>query len=115
MASGAASGVPSSPTGWAVWNCSSRSAASSRRPTDMRRFALPGVALLMAALLLRSTPAGAPPVVNDGHGDYVYVPAGAFRMGDNFGDGDPRERPVHLVELDRSEERRVGKESRSRW
>jgi formylglycine-generating enzyme required for sulfatase activity len=39
-------------------------------------------------------------VVNDGHGDYVYVPAGAFRMGDNFGDGDPRERPVHVVELD---------------
>ncbi len=39
-------------------------------------------------------------VVNDGHGDYVYVPAGAFRMGDNAGDGDPRERPVHVVELD---------------
>ena len=44
--------------------------------------------------------AALPPVVNDGHGDYVYVPAGAFRMGDNFGDGDPRERPVHVVELD---------------
>ena len=48
------------------------------------------------------TPASAPaaPVVNDGYGDYVYVPAGAFRMGDNFGDGESRERPVHLVELD---------------
>jgi formylglycine-generating enzyme required for sulfatase activity len=42
-------------------------------------------------------PAG---VVNDGHGDYVFVPAGAFRMGDSTGEGDPRERPVHVVELD---------------
>ena len=39
-------------------------------------------------------------VVNDGHGDYVLVPAGAFKMGDNFGDGEARERPVHVVELD---------------
>ena len=39
-------------------------------------------------------------VVNDGHGDYVFVPAGAFKMGDNFGDGEARERPVHVVELD---------------
>jgi formylglycine-generating enzyme required for sulfatase activity len=42
----------------------------------------------------------APKVVTDGHGDYVYVPAGPFRMGDSFGDGESRERPVHLVELD---------------
>jgi formylglycine-generating enzyme required for sulfatase activity len=39
-------------------------------------------------------------MVNDGHGDYVYVPAGPFKMGDNFGDGESRERPVHVVELD---------------
>jgi formylglycine-generating enzyme required for sulfatase activity len=39
-------------------------------------------------------------IVNDGYGDYVYVPAGPFLMGDNFGDGDRRERPVHEVELD---------------
>ena len=39
-------------------------------------------------------------VVNDGHGDYLVVPAGSFRMGDNTGDGDPRERPVHVVDLD---------------
>ena len=39
-------------------------------------------------------------VVNDGYGDYVYVPAGAFKMGDNFGDGEARERPAHTVELD---------------
>jgi formylglycine-generating enzyme required for sulfatase activity len=43
---------------------------------------------------------GAPPVVNDGYGDLVYVPAGAFKMGDNFGDGLPRERPVHTVDVD---------------
>ncbi|HTS26228.1 MAG TPA: formylglycine-generating enzyme family protein [Bryobacteraceae bacterium] len=54
--------------------------------------------LALASALLSAPPA--PAVVNDGHGDYVYVPAGAFRMGDNFGDGDPRERPVHTVELD---------------
>jgi formylglycine-generating enzyme required for sulfatase activity len=39
-------------------------------------------------------------VVNDGHGDFLYVPAGPFKMGDNFGDGLPRERPVHTVDLD---------------
>ena len=41
-----------------------------------------------------------PATVTDGYGDYLHVPAGAFRMGDNFSDGDPRERPVHVVELD---------------
>lgn len=66
----------------------------------MRLFAsLTPIALLAAAAALSSPPA-APTTVNDGHGDYVYVPAGAFRMGDNFGDGDARERPVHTVELD---------------
>ncbi len=43
---------------------------------------------------------GMPKVVNDGHGDYLLVPAGSFKMGDNFGDGLPRERPVHTVDLD---------------
>jgi sulfatase modifying factor 1 len=38
--------------------------------------------------------------INDGHGDYVYVPAGAFAMGDHIGDGLSRERPAHVVELD---------------
>src|ERR1700756_3078025 len=38
--------------------------------------------------------------VNDSYGDYVFVPAGAFKMGDNIGDGEARERPVHVVELD---------------
>lgn len=41
-----------------------------------------------------------PKTVNDGYGDFLLVPAGPFKMGDNFGDGDPRERPVHTVDLD---------------
>jgi formylglycine-generating enzyme required for sulfatase activity len=67
---------------------------------------LPRLAAAGALFLLwvsggsRPTSASPPAVVNDGHGDYVYVPAGAFRMGDNFGDGESRERPVHVVELD---------------
>ena len=52
---------------------------------------------LIAIQGLRSAP---PSAVNDGYGELVLVPAGAFRMGDNFGDGEPRERPVHVVELD---------------
>jgi formylglycine-generating enzyme required for sulfatase activity len=46
------------------------------------------------------TPRSAAAPVNDGHGDYVFVPAGAFRMGDTTGDGWARERPAHVVELD---------------
>lgn len=38
--------------------------------------------------------------VNDGYGELVLVPAGPFKMGDNFGDGESRERPVHTVDLD---------------
>jgi sulfatase modifying factor 1 len=44
--------------------------------------------------------AALPRTVNDGYGDYVLVPAGPFRMGDNIGEGDGRERPVHVVDLD---------------
>src|SRR5258706_1402123 len=44
--------------------------------------------------------AAAPPFADDGYGELVLVPAGVFRMGDNFGDGESRERPVHVVELD---------------
>jgi formylglycine-generating enzyme required for sulfatase activity len=60
---------------------------------------VPAVALTLSAAPQRSGSPAMPPV-NDGHGDYVYVPAGAFRMGDTFGDGEPRERPAHVVELD---------------
>jgi formylglycine-generating enzyme required for sulfatase activity len=59
-----------------------------------------GLASAAAAAVLLSAPAGPPPSVNDGYGDYVFVPAGAFKMGDNYGDGEARERPVHTVELD---------------
>jgi formylglycine-generating enzyme required for sulfatase activity len=61
------------------------------------------LALLAAGasvVVLRSAPAGTAAPVNDGYGDYVYVPSGPFKMGDNFAEGDARERPVHTVELD---------------
>src|SRR4051812_32834846 len=44
--------------------------------------------------------ADTPKTVNEGFGELVFVPAGAFTMGDNFGDGESRERPAHRVELD---------------
>jgi formylglycine-generating enzyme required for sulfatase activity len=62
----------------------------------MRRSILPAVAAGLIAYLLLA----ASPVVNDGYGDYLLVPAGAFQMGDNFNEGDARELPVHTVELD---------------
>jgi formylglycine-generating enzyme required for sulfatase activity len=57
------------------------------------------VAAVGALSLLAAANLTQPPV-NDGYGDFVYVSAGPFKMGDNFGDGLPRERPVHTVELD---------------
>ena len=63
--------------------------------------AVAGLSFVFFAGTSQSAPgAPAPKVVNDGHGDYLYVPAGSFKMGDNFGDGMPRERPVHTVTLD---------------
>jgi len=56
--------------------------------------------LPLATAVLLSAPAGPPQSVNDGYGDFVLVPAGPFKMGDNFGDGEARERPVHTVDLD---------------
>ena len=56
--------------------------------------------VLVSVNASRTAPPATPPVVNDGHGDYVYVAAGPFHMGDNFGDGEARERPVHVVDLD---------------
>jgi formylglycine-generating enzyme required for sulfatase activity len=55
---------------------------------------------LAGLVLLLTASAGPPTMLNDGHGDYVFVPGGPFKMGDNFGDGLPRERPVHVVDLD---------------
>ena len=58
-------------------------------------------ALMLVPSLRSATPrSAAPAVADDGYGELVLVPASAFRMGDNFGDGESRERPVHLVELD---------------
>ena len=65
----------------------------------MKSLAFPAAAIgtLFAMFTASAQPAK---VVTDGHGDYVHVPAGAFRMGDVSGDGDSRERPAHVVELD---------------
>ena len=67
----------------------------------MRRLGFLAAVLPFAVLLATPLAQGrAPATVNDGYGDFMYVPAGTFRMGDNFGDGMPRERPVHIVDLD---------------
>jgi formylglycine-generating enzyme required for sulfatase activity len=39
-------------------------------------------------------------LIDNGYGELVFIPAGTFKMGDNFGDGESRERPVHEVYLD---------------
>ncbi len=56
--------------------------------------------LLLAIIVVAALAATGPAIVNDGFGDCVLVPAGSFRMGDNFNEGNARERPVHVVELD---------------
>jgi formylglycine-generating enzyme required for sulfatase activity len=58
---------------------------------------LVAVAVIVSAAMAASQSAK---TINDGFGDLVHVPAGAFRMGDNVGNGEARERPVHTVELD---------------
>jgi formylglycine-generating enzyme required for sulfatase activity len=55
------------------------------------------VATAAPASTPRATPA-AVAGINDGYGDYVLVPAGEFRMGDDAQLA--RERPAHMVELD---------------
>ncbi len=54
----------------------------------------------MNSLALLLFAAALAPTVNDGYVDLVLVGAGPFKMGDNFGDGEARERPVHTVDLD---------------
>ena len=65
----------------------------------MERIAFPAAAFATVFVVIAASAQPAK-IVNDGHGDYLYVPPGAFQMGDSFGDGDARERPVHTVELD---------------
>ncbi len=48
----------------------------------------------------RAAKAPSPRTLNDGYGDYVYVPAGTFRMGDDSKDALAREKPAHVVDLD---------------
>lgn len=55
---------------------------------------------LLLLLAASAFAADAPKVINEGYGDFLIVPAGPFKMGDNFGDGESRERPVHTVDLD---------------
>ena len=55
---------------------------------------------LLLLLAVSAFAADAPKVINEGYGDFLIVPAGSFKMGDNFGDGESRERPVHQVYLD---------------
>jgi formylglycine-generating enzyme required for sulfatase activity len=62
----------------------------------MRRLGL--IATASLAALLYTAPASK--TVDDGYGELVYVPAGSFTMGNNAGDGQSRELPVHKVELD---------------
>ena len=61
-----------------------------------------GKAICGAALIcaLWSTAAENTAKVDDGFGELVLVAGGPFRMGDNFGDGEERERPVHTVDVD---------------
>ena len=54
----------------------------------------------LTSLICFAVFAATPPHIDDGYGDYVLVPAGSFKMGDNFNEGDARERPVHTVTLD---------------
>lgn len=56
-----------------------------------------GILLLAMALLPGYS---ADKSVNDGFGEMLLVPAGAFKMGDNFNEGETRERPVHTVDVD---------------
>jgi formylglycine-generating enzyme required for sulfatase activity len=62
--------------------------------------AIAALIVLLNAGISTSAGAAGPKTVNDGYGDFVFVPSGSFRMGDNFGDGESRERPVHVVDLD---------------
>ena len=71
-----------------------------------RRFLLITTAVAASALVFatlaaetRQTAPQNAKTIDDGYGEFVYVPAGAFRMGDNLGEGESRERPVHTVDL----------------
>ena len=66
------------------------------------RLRFPAATLAAIALAGAASLAGqaAPKTIDDGYGELVLVPAGPFTMGDTFNDGDARERPAHVVEVD---------------
>lgn len=55
--------------------------------------------ILIISVIYHSS-ADTQPVINNGFGDYLLVPAGEFLMGDNFNEGETWELPVHPVYLD---------------
>ena len=60
-----------------------------------------GAASQAAALVALPSKKAAPvATVNDGYGDYVSVPAGTSKMGDDSQDGWAREKPAHVAYLD---------------
>jgi formylglycine-generating enzyme required for sulfatase activity len=69
-----------------------------RRTLTMAAMVLP--LLSLAPLAAIRAEQASPRTLNDGYGEMLLVPAGAFQMGDSFGDGESRERPVHTVDLD---------------
>lgn len=66
----------------------------------MRRLLFTIALTLAVAPLVVAAARQQPRMVNDGYGDYVLVPSGTFRMGDNHNEGWARERPVHAVHVD---------------
>jgi formylglycine-generating enzyme required for sulfatase activity len=61
---------------------------------------LPATEAARAVPTRTALPAKTAPPINDGYGDYVFVPAGAFKMGDGSKEGLPREKPEHVVDVD---------------
>ena len=58
------------------------------------------VSFITILSFLFTSPILAQTIINDGYGDYLFVPAGEFLMGDNFNEGEVCELPVHTVYLD---------------
>jgi len=66
----------------------------------MKRIFLQGLVFSLILVFSLYIYCGHRKILNDGYGDYVFIPAGSFEMGDNFNEGRSDERPVHTVYLD---------------
>jgi len=66
----------------------------------MKRIFLQMLGVILILFLSLFICCGGQKEVNDGYGDYLFVPAGSFEMGDNFNEGRSDEKPVHTVNLD---------------